>query len=139
MKTVLTVILITLAITVAHAQGVLSNWKNDRNTVFGITGKVIQALHEGQDYTLRVNVNQDQFGWRDTLLVTYKADPAHQEFARSQVIVEGDIIDIRGRPFGFKSYTAVLGQNISLPYMEACDIYVHGSGPKFVSPGGTCF
>jgi hypothetical protein len=139
MKTVLTVILIALATTVAQAQGVLSNWQNSRSTIMRFTDKVIQALHEGQEYTLRVNVNQDQFGWRDTLLVTYKADPAHQEFARSQIIVEGDIIDIRGRPLGFKNYTAVLGQNISLPYMEACDIYVHGSGPKFVSPGGTCF
>jgi phosphohistidine swiveling domain-containing protein len=96
-----------------------------------LTGKVIQSLQDGEKYVLRVNVTQEKFGWKDTVLVAYKND------SRSDRIVEGDIIDISGTSNGITSYKAVLGQTIQLPSIAACRITPHGGG-KFVSPGGSC-
>ena len=97
-----------------------------------LTGKVIQSLQEGENYMLRINVTQEKFGWKDTVLVAYKND------SRSDRIVEGDIVDFSGTSNGITSYKAVLGQTIQLPLITACRISPH-SGAKFVSPGGNCF
>src|SRR5437899_689683 len=66
-----------------------------------LTGKVIQSLQEGQSYILRINVTQETYGWKDTVLVVYKSN------SESERVAEGDIIDVIGTSIGIQSYKAI--------------------------------
>jgi hypothetical protein len=81
-------------------------------------GKVIQATQDGRDYVLRINVSQDRHGfWTDTLFVTYRASSDSEPR-----ILENDIVRLWGEFIGIKSYKAVLGQTIQIPYVAAREI-----------------
>jgi hypothetical protein len=86
-------------------------------------GKVIQATQSGLSYVLRVNVSRGKYdGWSNTIYVDYRASSA--AYPR---ILEGDIINLWGDFVGIKSYTAVLGQSIQIPHLEARVIETAGS------------
>jgi hypothetical protein len=96
------------------------------------SGKVVQALKNGRDYTLRVNVSRGQFNiWKDTVFVEYHTGSA-------QRILEEDIIDFRGKFAGIKSYTTVLGATVPIPYVIADAIKDNGredvQSPQWKTP-----
>lgn len=78
------------------------------------SGKVIQVVQEGDNKTiLRVNVTQTKYGaWDDTLYVEYKRKADNESR-----ILEDDIITLYGKMNGIKSYTSVLGNEVSIPYI----------------------
>jgi hypothetical protein len=81
-----------------------------------LSGKVIQSIQDGNDYTLRVNVTRDGNFWKDTMLVNYRAP------APSPRIVEGDFIDMGGVSTGIQSYKTILGATVQIPHLIACEI-----------------
>ena len=78
-------------------------------------GQVIQTTQEGLSYTLRVNVTRGKYDiWKDTIWVDYRAGSGSEPR-----ILEKDIITLWGEFVGIKSYKAVLGQTIQIPYVVA--------------------
>lgn len=75
-------------------------------------GKVIQVLEHSRDrYTLRVYVTKGSYewDWDDAIYVTYTGSR----------LLEDDIITLYGKVKGRKTYTAVLGNQITIPEIEA--------------------
>jgi hypothetical protein len=86
-----------------------------RNVFF--RGKVVESVQSGQSYILRINVTPRPLdSWDDTIWVD--ADLA----ADQPRILNGDIVDFRGKFAGIKSYQAVLGQTIQIPRVVACSV-----------------
>lgn len=80
-----------------------------------LAGEVIQVLESGKSVTLRVNMTKGKYGYySDTVYVTYtrKSDDEDR-------ILEDDIVEIYGELDGLETYTAVLGQEVSLPKIYA--------------------
>ena len=78
------------------------------------TGKVVQVVSKT---ALRVSISQDQFGfWDDTVYVDLK------EGAREVSLLEEDIIQLVGVANGDYTYTAVLGNRITVPRITAYEI-----------------
>lgn len=78
-------------------------------------GKVIQMQESGSRVMLRVDVTQNKSGfWEDTVYVDYKRKDENESR-----ILEDDIITMYGEIKGIKKYTAVLGNAISIPHLEA--------------------
>lgn len=78
-------------------------------------GKVIQVQEIGKSVTLRIDVTQGNYGlWEDTVYVDYirKSDDESR-------ILEEDIVTLYGEIMGIKSYTSVLGNQISIPHLKA--------------------
>ena len=66
--------------------------------------------HSQQRYTLRVNVAKGEYGfWDDAVYVTYTGER----------LLEDDIIALYGKVKGRKTYAAVLGNQITIPKVEA--------------------
>ena len=100
-------------------------------TVVNFKGKVVQALESENKYLLRVNVTKKPYNiWSDTVLVRFRASPSGGR------MLEGDIINFRGRSAGIESYTAVLGQTIQLPSVVACEI--SDAASPFITVPGPC-
>ena len=79
------------------------------------TGKVVQVQEGGREVTLRVDVTKDKYGlWGDTIYVEYRRKNDNESR-----ILDDDIITFYGEIQGIKSYTAVLGNQISIPYVKA--------------------
>ena len=79
-------------------------------------GKVAQVLESSYSSSidLRVNVTEGSYGWwEDTIYVSYTLPEG------SSRILEDDIITIYGTLNGLYSYTAVLGNTITLPKLDA--------------------
>lgn len=79
-------------------------------------GQVVQVLEESYTTTinLRVNVTEGSYGWwDDTIYVIYTLPEG------SPRILEKDIVTIYGTLDGLYSYTAVLGNTITLPKINA--------------------
>ena len=78
------------------------------------SGKVIQVmestLFDYTSYTLRVAVNGD---YDSVLLVTYYASPDEDH------ILEDDYVTLYGEIQGTKSYETVMGNEITIPYVDA--------------------
>ncbi len=78
-------------------------------------GKVIQIQENGNNVMLRVNVTEGEYGiWDDTLYIEYKRKSKNESR-----ILEDDIITVYGKMNGIKSYQAVMGNQISIPYLLA--------------------
>jgi len=78
-------------------------------------GKVLQVLEDGNDVVLRIDVTEDKYGfWDDTIYVEYTRKSADENR-----ILEDDIVMVYGRIKGIKTYKALLGNNISIPHLEA--------------------
>ena len=79
-------------------------------------GQVVQVLEESYTTTinLRVNVTEGSYGWwDDTIYVIYTLPEG------SPRILEKDIVTIYGALDGLYSYTAVLGNTITIPKIDA--------------------
>ena len=83
-----------------------------KGAAFKFTGEVIQVTEPtfGNTVTLRIDVTKTDYGfYTDTILATVDVPQGQDR------ILEGDIITLYGDCEGLYSYTAVLGQKISLP------------------------
>jgi hypothetical protein len=77
-------------------------------------GQVVQVMESSGTYVLRVNVTPGEYYWEDTIYVTYvKKDSTEPR------ILEDDIITMYGILEGTETYTAVLGNTITIPKMTA--------------------
>lgn len=77
-------------------------------------GKVIQVQENGKKVVLRVNVTKGKYEiWDDTVYVDYKRKDDNESR-----ILEGDIVTMYGEIKGLKNYTAVLGNQISIPHLR---------------------
>ena len=84
-----------------------------QNAVF--TGQVVQVQENGNAVTLRINVTKDKYGiWDDTCYIDYQ----WKDSSESRIL-ENDIVTVYGTIKGIKSYTAVLGNQISIPHIAA--------------------
>lgn len=84
-----------------------------QNAVF--TGQVVQVQENGNAVTLRINVTKDKYGmWDDTCYIDYQRKDSNESR-----ILENDIVTVYGTIKGIKSYTAVLGNQISIPHIVA--------------------
>ena len=78
-------------------------------------GKVIQVQENGNKVVLRVSVTKGEYGmWDDTIYVDYQ----RKEDNESRILEE-DIVTIYGEIKGIKEYTAVFGNQISIPHLVA--------------------
>lgn len=78
-------------------------------------GKVIQVQEIGKSVVLRINVTQGNYGlWDDTIYVDYR-----RKSDTESRILEDDIVTLYGEIKGIKSYTSVLGNQISIPHIKA--------------------
>jgi hypothetical protein len=134
-----TVYLAVAALTALSGSGALAQSYDDLarqpsayvGTIVNFKGKVVQALESGGKYLLRVNVTKKPYNiWSDTVLVQFRASPSGGR------LLEGDIINFRGRSAGITSYTAVLGQTIQLPSVAACEI--SDAASPFITVPGPC-
>lgn len=84
---------------------------------FTFTGEVVQVLQKGNGVNLRVNVTEetlfDSIFYTDTI---YVVAFLHEDGDR---ILEGDIITLYGECMGLHSYTTVLGDQASIPRIDA--------------------
>lgn len=80
-----------------------------------LQGEVIQVSENtfGNGITLRVDITKDSYGfYSDTIYCNYTYSEGESK------ILEDDIITLYGISKGDTSYTSVLGQKITLPYIE---------------------
>lgn len=77
-------------------------------------GKVVQVQESGNDVVMRVNVSKGEWDfWEDTIWVNYTKQPG------SNRILENDVIQLWGTVQGLKKYTAVMGNEIAIPEINA--------------------
>lgn len=78
-------------------------------------GKVIQVQESGKRVTLRVDVTEGEYGiWSDTVYVDYRRKDDNESR-----VLEEDMITIYGEIEGIKHYTAIFGNQVSIPHLEA--------------------
>jgi hypothetical protein len=89
-------------------------------------GKVIQAIDDGDDVVMRINVTADESRriFTDTVYVEYRRD------SQSRRIVEEDIVEFVGEFRGIKSYRSVMGATIQLPAVKADATRIIGTTRK---------
>lgn len=72
-------------------------------------GKVAQVQESGARAVLRVNVTNNDGWWEDTVWVNYSGPR----------LLEDDVISLWGKVRGRRTYTAVLGNSITIPELDA--------------------
>lgn len=78
------------------------------------SGKVIQVQESGKRVVLRVNVTKGEYGiWDDTVYVDYQRKDDNESR-----VLEEDIITMYGEIKGIKDYTAIFGNQISIPHLK---------------------
>lgn len=80
------------------------------------SGQVMQVMESSfsNSVTYRIGVTQDEYGfWDDVVYVTYKLPEGAPR------ILEEDIVTFYGVCQGTYTYSAVLGNNITIPYVDA--------------------
>lgn len=78
-------------------------------------GEVIQVIEANENVALRVNITKNEYDfWEDTIYVVYTRSSDTESR-----ILEDDIINIYGTLDGLKTYTTVLGDEISIPKVIA--------------------
>lgn len=83
-------------------------------------GKVIQVSEQmGNTAIYRVNVNNDDGIWTDTIYVTYKRPEGESR------VLEDDIITIYGELGGIITYQSVMGGNVTIPSIHARYIIIN--------------
>ena len=96
-------------------------------------GKVSEVIDPDNDLILRVNVTKNENEqWDDTIWVNYTKP------AGSNRILEDDIVQLWGVIKGLRQYQAVLGNQISIPEIDARDIVIineNYSDPKSEQSG----
>ncbi len=80
-----------------------------------VEGQVIQVVEDGNTVRLRLNITPIGYGfYEDTIFVNY-----YREDENEDRILEDDIIKVYGRLNGLTSYTALFGQDVTLPEIIA--------------------
>jgi hypothetical protein len=88
---------------------------NYTNSVVYFEGRVVQVSQiDGDNYHLRIDTKSDKYlgYFDDTIYVDYTGER----------LLEDDIIDVWGKFVGLKTYTAVLGNEITLPEINALHV-----------------
>ncbi len=83
------------------------------------TGKVVQVMEDGDEYTLRVNVTKTRWGYDDTILVLYTRKDKESR------LLEDDIITLYGILGGTYTYESIMGASITVPLMYAEYVTLH--------------
>lgn len=91
-----------------------------------IKGKVVQVSESSMLFSddtrliLRVNTKEGEYGiWEDTVYITYTLKAGESR------ILEDDNVTIYGTCKGIETYTAVLGNSISIPSISAVSIEIN--------------
>jgi len=95
----------------------MRNPDNYKNAIVKFRGKVVQIQQiYGDKYMLRISTKQQEYlgYFDDTIYVNYNGNR----------LVEGDIVDVWGNFVGLKSYTAVLGNEITIPEFNALNVEI---------------
>lgn len=80
-----------------------------------VTGKVVQVFETDDNVELRVDITESEYGYySDTVYVYYVRRNKGEDR-----ILEDDIIEIYGTLEGLETYTSVLGNDVTLPKIEA--------------------
>lgn len=88
----------------------LRNNANYVNVIVHYKGKILQTQNVfGDTYALRIGVTESTFIWSNPIWVNY-AGPR---------VLENDVVEFWGKVKGIKSYTAVLGQPVEIPEVDA--------------------
>lgn len=97
----------------------MRNPENFKNKIVYFRGEIDQVQNVyGDKYMLRISTKQSTFSemyLEDTLYVNYEGTR----------LLEGDIVDLWGRSVGLKTYTAVLGNEITIPEIDALHIEIY--------------
>jgi hypothetical protein len=98
------------------------NNEQHKGKVVTFFGQVVQTNNVGKDkYLLRVNVSPELRGfWKDDVRVDYSGPR----------ILEDDIVEFVGSVEGLWTYTAVLGNERTIPHIRAIQLLVPGITPK---------
>ncbi len=85
------------------------------NSLVYFRGSVVQVQNiDGNNYYLRINTKPDPY-------LGYMDDTIYVDYTGNRLL-EDDIVDVWGRFVGLKSYTAVLGNEITLPEINALHV-----------------
>jgi Zn finger protein HypA/HybF involved in hydrogenase expression len=88
-----------------------------KNTIVTFRGKIVQVQNiYGDSYILRIATkNQEYLGYFDDVIyVDYTGER----------LLEGDIVDVWGKSVGLKSYAAVLGNEVTIPEINALHVEI---------------
>ncbi|MBQ6343578.1 MAG: Ig-like domain-containing protein [Anaerolineaceae bacterium] len=86
-----------------------------KGTNISIYGKVVQKMVSGNNVALRVATS---WGWDDVVYVNYKQSDIDTS------VIEDDWVTIYGESTGVYSYTALFGNEITIPSMNAERIFI---------------
>ena len=91
--------------------------RNNENYIGEIVydrGEVVQVSERyANNYVLRVATKQSTYGYHEDIIwVNYKGNR----------LLEGDIIDVWGGPKGLKTYSAVLGNKVTIPEIDSLHV-----------------
>jgi len=87
-------------------------------------GQVLQVMEQGDEVQLRVNITEAEYGWQDAVYVSYTRKSSNESR-----ILEEDMITVWGISNDTISYETVLGQSLTVPYIEAAYIELTSMGP----------
>ena len=82
------------------------------------SGEVIQAVEDGDEYILRVDITWNGYYYEDTVWVEYT-----RKDSDDGRILEGDIITVYGIGAGTETYASVLLSSITIPAVSAMYVY----------------
>lgn len=85
--------------------------------------RIIQSLQDGDDFTFRLQVTQGEYGWDDTVLATF--DGNKSEF----IFLEDDVVELVAELRGQRTYEAVLGNAVTLPFLRIEEMHLDGEAP----------
>lgn len=95
-------------------EDIARNPDNYKGTFAVFSGQVAQVQESGNNVVIRLNVTRGAYGiWEDTVYIEYT------KAQNESRILEEDIITVYGQLNGIKTYTAVLGNSISIPHLKA--------------------
>jgi hypothetical protein len=93
----------------------MRNSNDYTNSLIYFRGKIVQVENiYGGKYYLRIDTKQDPY-------IGYDDDTIWVDYTGNRFL-EGDIIDVWGNFVGLKSYTAVLGNDITIPEINALHV-----------------
>lgn len=80
------------------------------------TGEVVQVM----DDFFRVDITKTDYGYTDTIAFDFDADSLKEN------ILEGDVVTVWGQSKGFYTYTSIMKQEVTVPFVRA--VYIQNSG-----------
>ncbi|EAD5308146.1 hypothetical protein ED407_02855 [Listeria monocytogenes] len=92
------------------------NADNYINEPYYIKGEVVQAIEDGGETLLRVNITKDEYGDYDNTVAVLYDDVTDA--------VEDDIIEVYGKIYGKYKYESTIGAKLTVPGIQADSIKV---------------